>query len=54
MKRIEQVENLIARERKQNNTLDFQIAALRVNIDERNFAKDYLINEKDIITRNER
>lgn len=54
IKRIEQVEHLIERERKQNNVLDCQIAALKVNIDERNFAKDYLINEKDIITRNER
>lgn len=54
IKRIEQVECLIERERKQNNVLDCQIAALKVNIDERNFAKDYLINENDIITRSER
>lgn len=48
------MEHLIERERKQNNALDCQIAALKVNIDERNFAKEYLINENDIITRNER
>lgn len=54
IKRIEQMELVIARERKQNNTLDFQIAALRANIDDRNFTKDYLITEKDINTRNER
>lgn len=48
------MELVIARERKQNNTLDFQIAALKANIDDRNFAKDYLITEKDINTRNER
>lgn len=54
IKRIEQVECLIARERKQNNLLDCEIAALKVNIDERNFAKNYLIDEKDIITRNQR
>lgn len=54
MKRIDQMESIIAREREQNNVLDCQIASLKVNIDDRNFAKDYLINEKDIITRNER
>lgn len=54
MRRIDQMESIITREREQNNALDCQIAALKVNIDERNFAKDYLINEKDIITRNER
>lgn len=54
IKRIDQVECLIARERKQNHALDCEIAALKVNIDERNFAKNYLINENDIITRNER
>lgn len=54
MKRIEQIELLIENQRKQNNQLDCQIAALKVNIDDRNLAKDYLINEKDIIARNER
>lgn len=54
MKRIEQMESLIERQRKQNNQLDCQIAALKVNIDDRNITKDYLINEQDIITRNER
>ncbi|XP_031619938.1 cilia- and flagella-associated protein 43 [Contarinia nasturtii] len=54
MKRIEQIETVVSRERKKNNELDCQIAALKVNIDERNIAQDYLISEKDIITRNER
>lgn len=54
MKRIEQIECIISRQREQNNALDCQIAALKVNIDDRHLAKDYLISEKDIITRNER
>lgn len=54
MWRIEQVECAIARQRKHNNSLDCEIAALKVNIDNKNFDKDYLISERDIITRNER
>lgn len=54
LKRIDQVELMIFRERKQNNMLDCEIASLKVNIDDRSLAKDYLINENDINTRNER
>lgn len=54
MKQIKQIDLIIDRERKQNNELDQQITALKVNIDDMQFAKDYLIREKDIITRNER
>lgn len=54
LKRIKQLDGLIDRERKQNNELDHQIAALKVNIDDMQFSKDYLIHEKDIIARNER
>lgn len=54
IKRIEQMEWLITRQRKYNNSLDCQIAELKVNIDKRSFDKDYLISEKDIIEHNER
>ncbi|XP_055325488.1 cilia- and flagella-associated protein 43 [Sitodiplosis mosellana] len=54
MRRIEQMESIISRQREQNNALDCQIASLKVNIDERNFTKDYLVSEKDITMRNER
>lgn len=54
IKQIEQMEWLITRQRKHNNSLDCQIAELKVNIDKRNFDKDYLISEKDIIEHNER
>lgn len=54
MRKIDLIEAAIAREQKHNNLLDCKIAALKVDIDNRQFTKDYLIHDKDLITRNER
>lgn len=54
MRKIDLIESAIARERKQNHLLDCRIAAFKVDIDEKQFTKDYLIHDKDLIARNER
>lgn len=54
MHRIDEKESIIARERKKNNQLDCQITALKVDINDKHVAKDYLKNERDMNLRNER
>lgn len=45
LKQIEQMDCVVARERKQNQLLDRQIAELKVNVDEKHFTKDSLIDQ---------
>lgn len=44
----------IRKQKRKNDALDEQIAEYKIQIDNKNFEKDFLIHEKDIISRRER
>lgn len=53
-RKIKFFEDTIKKENRKNDLLDQQIADFKTQIDNKNFEKDFLIQEKDIMRRKER